>query len=145
MNILVAGGAGFIGHQLVRMLLENPQHQITVIDNFSFGDRSLLPISPHLEILPFDLRNRKEVFEVLKGRSFDAAYHLAAIHFIPYCNEHPDEALETNVWGTKNITERSYLRPSVEAVREMIDWEPKYRLEQTLRELLEESGLMKCE
>ena len=58
--------------------------------------------------------DRPGVFEAFKVGSFDTVVHLAAIHFIPYCNQHPDLACRTNVEGTQNIFDAAQASGSVQ-------------------------------
>jgi len=100
MNILVTGGAGFIGSHLVeRLLVEG--NQVFVIDDFSTGDKSNLPSNKNLEIFEQDIINRLPKFTV----KIDLVYHLAS----PACpiifKEEPERVLNTNDLGTRNILE----------------------------------------
>jgi UDP-glucose 4-epimerase len=99
MNILVTGGAGFIGTNLIkRLLLEN--HKIISIDNYNTGFKN-----NHQDGVIYindDVRNIKNFS--LHGE-FDVVYHLAAIARIQPSFEQPLEYFETNVNGTLNIAE----------------------------------------
>ncbi|MCK4255851.1 GDP-mannose 4,6-dehydratase [candidate division WOR-3 bacterium] len=100
-NIIITGGAGFIGFHLVRSLLEKGS-KVGVVDNLSFGDRSLLPLDdPNLIFWEADIRDKENIMAILQAFKPDVVIHLAAIHFIPYCNEHPVEAAEVNIIGTR--------------------------------------------
>jgi UDP-glucose 4-epimerase len=105
-DILVTGGGGFVGHQLVSELLENEHDaRVFVLDNFTFGKRTHIPVSARVEVLECDLRDRSRLLHVIGAHAFDVVFHLAALHFIPYCNAHPAECLEANIIGTRNLFE----------------------------------------
>ena len=112
MKILITGISGFIG-SAVYEVFEN--HKIVAIDNLSFGDKSLINI-PDSQFYISDIRNRAEMFDILKKEEPDWVIHLAAIHFIPYCNEFPFESSQVNIQGTKNILDAAAETPSVKKV-----------------------------
>lgn len=98
---LVTGGVGFIGLHVVDALRRHG-HDVHVLDNLSFGRRGLLSIEDD-HFHEVDLRDRPAVESVLGALKPDVVVHLAAIHFIPYCNQHPYEAADVNIRGTINL------------------------------------------
>jgi UDP-glucose 4-epimerase len=99
-RVLVTGGAGFIGSHLVDSLLDSG-HDVLVVDNFSLGRRGHLDrasASGRLTVVDGDIRSKEDLRPVTDFAP-DTVFHMAALHFIPYCNAHPDEALEVNVLG----------------------------------------------
>lgn len=81
MNILVTGGAGYIGSHVVKALLEENKHEITIIDNFVKGSEkaidALRKIS-EFEFIQTDLENISKIEEVFAIHKFDAVIHFAA-------------------------------------------------------------------
>lgn len=81
MNILVTGGAGYIGSHVVKALLEENRHEITIIDNFVKGSEkaidALRKIS-EFEFIQTDLENISKIEEVFATHKFDAVIHFAA-------------------------------------------------------------------
>ena len=102
-NIIVTGGTGFIGSYLVEVLLESFKGKITIIDNNFSNDVLPLNLKNKVDIRITDIRNLDEVEIIFKELKPEACFHLAAIHFIPYCIEHPNEAIDVNIKGTSNI------------------------------------------
>ena len=99
-RVLVTGGAGFIGSHLVDSLVDSGG-DVLVVDDFSRGRREHLDragSSGRLSVVEGDIRSAEDLRPV---RDFapDAVFHMAAVHFIPYCNAHPQEALDVNVLG----------------------------------------------
>jgi UDP-glucose 4-epimerase len=113
MKILITGISGFIGSAVYKNFKED--FEIYTIDNLSFGNRSLIDI-PEGNFFVDDIRNRKRVFELLEQIQPDYVIHLAAIHFIPYCNQYPFEAAEVNIEGTKNIFDACEVTKSIKKV-----------------------------
>lgn len=74
-KIIVTGGAGFIGSNLVKLLLTK-KNRVMVIDDFSVGKRGNLPKHKNLEIVKADVRDLKRMKILFKGSDF--VYHLAA-------------------------------------------------------------------
>ncbi len=101
LNILVTGGAGFIGSAVIEKL-QSLGHSIHVIDNLSFGNRKFLTI-PDTHFHNVDILDSVTIDSLIQAISPDWLIHLAAIHFIPYCNQNPAEASRTNIQGTINI------------------------------------------
>ena len=101
MKTLITGGAGFIGSAVVPKLRKEG-HEVFVLDNLSFGNREFIDV-PDSHFFLGDIRDSQTVNDVFSKILPDMVVHLAAIHFIPYCNQHPFEAADTNIRGTMNI------------------------------------------
>ncbi|MEV0181908.1 NAD-dependent epimerase/dehydratase family protein [Streptomyces sp. NPDC050625] len=104
-KILVTGGAGTIGSNLVDLLAEGGAREIVVLDNFVRGRRAnlaqALP-SGVVEVVEGDVRDAATVRKVTEGT--DLVFHLAAIR-ITQCAEEPRLANEVLVDGTFNVLE----------------------------------------
>lgn len=102
-RILMTGGAGFIGSHLTKKLLEL-NYYVLVIDNLSTGKKDYLPLfSGNLEFVKADITDKVLLANILEKFNPEIVIHLAAIHFIPYCNEHPVKVSEVNIMGTRNL------------------------------------------
>jgi UDP-glucose 4-epimerase len=100
---LVTGGAGFIGSVLCRRLLEEGR-EVVAYDNLSYGREGLLPPAhSRLRLVRGDVRDGAALASLLREHRPEAVFHLAALHFIPYCNAHPAEALDVNLGGTRAL------------------------------------------
>ncbi|MEG4321318.1 MULTISPECIES: NAD(P)-dependent oxidoreductase [unclassified Microcoleus] len=100
-RILVTGGAGFIGSATIAEFQKHG-HDIYVIDDLSFGNRDFLTI-PDTYFHKLDILNEDGLTEVIHKVEPDWIIHLAAIHFIPYCNQHPFKSSNINIQGTINV------------------------------------------
>lgn len=98
-NILVTGGAGFIGSQVVGALNDRGA-TVLALDNCFTGSSSLVPDGVRFERV--EIRD-DELAEVITDFQPDAIVHLAAIHYVPYCNANPEETFQVNVMGTRNL------------------------------------------
>ncbi len=101
MNILVTGGAGYVGTTLIPQLLKLG-HRVRVLDNLMFGGVPLLPFfrSKNFEFQKGDIRDPATVQEAVRGQ--EAIVHLAAIVGYPACRLNPQMAKEVNIDGVKN-------------------------------------------
>jgi UDP-glucose 4-epimerase len=104
-KILVTGGAGFIGSHLVKHLV-TLNHNVLVIDNLSFGKRESIPQTrSNLRFVEGDITNKNLLVSLINEFRPEIVIHLAALHFIPYCNDHPAKTIETNIIGTRYLLE----------------------------------------
>ena len=101
MRTLITGGAGFIG-SAVTDKLQREGHEIAVLDNLSFGNREFINV-PDKNFHLADILDREAVEQVFSTFRPQNVIHLAAVHFIPWCNEHPFESSRINIAGTINI------------------------------------------
>lgn len=101
MKILITGGAGFIGSSIIPEL-QKSGHDIYVIDNLSFGKRHLARVSDSF-FSKVDLRDIDKVESIFNNYNPDWIIHLAAIHFIPYCNKNPLETVDVNIKATLGL------------------------------------------
>lgn len=99
----ITGGAGFVGSSLVRELSAQGW-QITVYDKLAPGRAAFLPADdPRVELVVGDVLDEEQLGAALGARKPDVVFHLAALHYIPYCNAHPLETLRVNVEGTHAV------------------------------------------
>lgn len=94
-NILVTGGAGYLGSTMVPELLQNG-YKVTVVDNFMFGQNSLSHVCYHPEfrVVRGDIRSRETMNGLLKDA--DVIIPLAALVGAPLCAKDPVGARTTN-------------------------------------------------
>ena len=103
MQVLVTGGAGFIGSHLVEELLRRGD-SVRVLDNFSTGRRSNLePFGGCLEVVEADLRDADRVAQAVRG--VEVIFHLAAFISVPQSMLEPDTCFAVNVGGTVHLLE----------------------------------------
>jgi len=105
MTYLVTGGAGFIGSNIVKELL-NQSQSVRVLDNFATGKReNILPLlkNPNLTLIEGDLRSFHIVRAAVKG--VDYILHQGALPSVPRSINDPITTNDVNVLGTLNILE----------------------------------------
>jgi nucleoside-diphosphate-sugar epimerase len=98
-RVLVTGGAGFIGSNLVRGLLERGD-DVRVLDNFSTGSRGNLE-ELDVEIVEGELRSYERVHNAVRGT--EIVYHLGALGSVPRSVQDPLTSSAVNVEGTLNV------------------------------------------
>ena len=101
-NILVTGGAGYVGTTLTDFLLKDG-FSVKIIDSLRSGGHNLIPFFSHknFEFIKGDIRSRRDVKKAIKD--VDLIIHLAAIVGYPACRKEPDLSRDINVNGTRNI------------------------------------------
>jgi UDP-glucose 4-epimerase len=96
---LVTGGAGFIGSNLVRALLERGD-DVRVLDNFSTGNRANLE-ALDVEVVEGELRSYERVHNAVRGA--ELVYHLGALGSVPRSVQDPLTSSAVNIEGTLNV------------------------------------------
>lgn len=115
MRVLVTGGSGFIGRQLLRMATERGHEVIaTCLAPGELAGASNFPPSVRWE--PLDLRDRASVDRVVEVARADAVFHLAAQAYAAKAWESPADTFTTNVLGTIHLYEALRKRPPSEGV-----------------------------
>jgi UDP-glucose 4-epimerase len=94
--ILVTGGAGFIGANLLRQL--DSSHDVRVLDNLGRGSRDLLPADRDIDLVVGDIRDPDAIKRAVHG--VDLVIHLAAFGSVVESVTDPVENFEINVRGT---------------------------------------------
>lgn len=104
-TIAVTGGAGYVGRELVRQLVAaHPDAALHVIDNLDCGEHRLEAMAlDKFTLHRVDIRDRDAVRAAMASIAPDIVYHLAAVHFIPFCERDPGDAVARNVAGTVNL------------------------------------------
>ena len=106
-NILITGGAGFIGSTLTEFLISNVNNFVVIVDDLSTGNVKKLPTpSNNLKFIKADVNNRKEISEIMMSWRFDYVFHYAAVVGVQNTLENPIKVLN-DVNGFKNILELS--------------------------------------
>jgi UDP-glucose 4-epimerase len=105
LKIGVTGGAGYIGSNLVKNLI-NEGNEVVSIDNLTNGDYihlESLGLGDAADLLEGDIRDLESMVKAFEG--CDAIAHLAALPGLVKCRERPDDATTINIYGTYNVLE----------------------------------------
>lgn len=94
MNVLVTGGAGYIGSVVVEELLKN-RHRVVVLDNLSMGHREAVDVRARL--VEGDLRDRQLVEQTLTKNNIEAVIHMAASSLVGESVQFPEKYYDNNV------------------------------------------------
>lgn len=113
-KVLVTGGAGFIGSAVIAHL-QSLGVEILVIDDLSFGDRRFIAV-PDSHFRQHDIRDAAQVEATFQAFQPDWIIHLAAVHFIPWCNQHPYESADINVRGTMTVLDAARKLPDLKGL-----------------------------
>jgi len=114
MKVVVTGGAGFIGANLVRSLCNRPDiKDVVVVDNLSFGFRSNLD-DLDVTFLKGSILDKHLVAEAMDGAS--SVVHLAARSSVPRSIAHPMAAHEDNTTGTATILEAARSKGNIQVI-----------------------------
>ncbi|MBA2741387.1 MAG: SDR family oxidoreductase [Actinobacteria bacterium] len=101
MKVLVTGGAGFIGSNLVRALLARGD-DVRVLDNFSTGSRrNLAGLENDVEVVEGELRSYERVHNAVRGT--EIVFHLGALGSVPRSVQDPLTSSAVNIEGTLNV------------------------------------------
>lgn len=103
-TILISGGAGFIGSNLVKYLLRNSKAKVRVLDNFSTGFKknlSSVKEHPNLQIIEADVSNFKSC--LFASKNVDYVSHQAALGSVPRSIKFPVDTNRVNVDGFVNM------------------------------------------
>lgn len=102
-QILITGGAGFIGSHIADALLEQQAH-VHILDNLSTGTyKNLEHIKNKIEFIENDIRSFEACLSATKN--IDVVFHCAAFVSVPKSIKKPQECLEVNVQGTQLLLE----------------------------------------
>jgi len=99
-NILITGGAGYIGSHITEILLKQKK-KIVLIDNLSTGYKKL--INKKAKFFKLDIQNTKKINEIIIKNKIDSVIHLAASLVIGLGEKYPNKYYKNNVLGTQKI------------------------------------------
>lgn len=106
MNILITGGAGYIGSHVAKQVLEETDFDLTVVDNLSTGSQKTLHALQTIRKFEFkklDLKEFLAVDKFLAKNSFDSIIHFAASIVVPESVENPLKYYLNNTVNTTNL------------------------------------------
>lgn len=111
--VLVSGAAGSIGSELVRQI-QQYQPQVTILLEIAESPLHDLVLELHSQFpkarfIPIiaDVRNRDRIEQIFSEMRPDIVYHAAAYKHVPLMESFPNEAIQANVLGTKNMADMS--------------------------------------
>ena len=114
-RILVTGGAGSIGSEIVRQLVNFNASSVTVYDNAEASmfhlEQEISRSNPksHIKYVIGDVRDKYRLEEVFESFKPNVVFHAAAYKHVPMMEANPVEAIKTNVLGTKNVADISFM------------------------------------
>jgi UDP-glucose 4-epimerase len=99
-RVVITGAAGFVGGYLADRLLQQGC-EVLALDNLFNGRREHVPAEAWFEYIDLGTADESRIVSVVRDFDPDILIHLASIHYIPYCLEHPAETFLSNVRSTE--------------------------------------------
>lgn len=105
-TILVTGGAGFIGSNFVKLMLDkHPEYKIINIDSLTYAGNlenlKDIDANPNYEFIKVDIRDKEKIEEIFKSNDINSVVNLAAESHVDRSIEEPEVFLTTNIIGTQ--------------------------------------------
>jgi UDP-glucose 4-epimerase len=101
-NILVTGGAGYIGSHIVEQLIKNKANVI-ILDNLVTGHKKL--INKKAKFIKADIKNKSTIVKIIKNNNISSIIHLAAYLNVSEAEKNKKKYYQNNIIGTKNLLE----------------------------------------
>jgi len=101
-NILVTGGAGYIGSHIIEILIKKNKN-VFIIDNLTTGYKKL--INKKAKFFKLDILNTIKLKEIIEKNNIDSIIHLAANLIIGEGERQPKKYYKNNVKGTQSVLE----------------------------------------
>ena len=101
-NILITGGAGYIGSHISEVLIKNKK-KVFIVDNLSTGHKKL--INKNTKFFKLDILKGKKLKDIILKNKIESVIHLAANLIIGEGEKNPEKYYKNNVLGTKSLLE----------------------------------------
>ena len=101
-NILVTGGAGYIGSHIVEQLIKNKQ-SVIILDNLVTGYERL--VNKKAKFIKADIKNKSKITKIIKDYNINSIIHLAAYLNVSEAEKKKRKYYTNNITGTKNLLE----------------------------------------
>jgi UDP-glucose 4-epimerase len=101
-NILITGGAGYIGSHIVEQLIKKKKNVI-ILDNLVTGYKKL--INKQAKFVKADIKNKSKVIKIIKDNNITSIIHLAAYLNVSEAEKNKKKYYQNNIVGTKNLLE----------------------------------------
>tara|TARA_B100001173_G_scaffold208102_1_gene179509 strand:+ start:2411 stop:3388 length:978 start_codon:yes stop_codon:yes gene_type:complete len=101
-NILVTGGAGYIGSHIVEQLVKN-NNKVIIIDNLVTGHKKL--INKRTKFIKADIKDKSKIINIIKDNNITSIIHLAAYLNVREAEKNKIKYYKNNITGTKNLLE----------------------------------------
>ena len=106
-QILITGGAGFIGSSVIRHIINNTEHDVINIDKLTYAGNletlSTISKNPRYNFKKLDICERNQIREVFEFYKPDIVIHLAAESHVDRSIDSPDQFIKTNIFGTYSM------------------------------------------
>ena len=116
-QILVTGGCGSIGSEIVRQLIKLEIYNIIIYDNHEclmfdlqneLRSKYNVGVSSHpIQFVLGDVKDRLKIIETFEQNNIHIVFHAAAYKHVPLMEQNPYEAIKTNIIGSKNVSDIS--------------------------------------
>ena len=101
MNILVTGGAGYIGSHIIELLVKKKKNKVIILDNLSTGHKFL--INKKSQFYKGDINNKKLINKLINRFNIDTIIHLAASLNVSEAEKNKKKYYKNNITGTKKL------------------------------------------
>ena len=99
-NILITGGAGYIGSTVAHLLIDKG-YSLTIIDSLITGDKRLVPKKAILKVV--DISDKKKIKKILDKKKFDVVMHFAGLIRVDESVKKPKKYIRKQLRKVKNI------------------------------------------